>query len=86
MPETHAPFDTSGTEVGADGVRRYRGLHRNVVALLRETVQRFPDRPAVVELDGPAVGYAELWDRAARVAGGLRDAGGRRGRDGVRDR
>ncbi len=79
MPEIHAPFDGSGTEVGADGIRRYAGLHRNVVALLRETVQRFPDRPAVVELDGPAVGYAELWDRAARVAGGLRDAGVGRG-------
>ena len=73
MPEDNAgnPFDGSGTEVGADGIRRYTGLQRNVVVLLRETVQRHPDRTAVVELDGPAVTYAELWARAARVAGGL---------------
>jgi long-chain acyl-CoA synthetase len=33
----------------------------------------------VVELDGPRVTYGELWDRAARVAGGLRAAGIGRG-------
>ncbi|HEV7727330.1 MAG TPA: AMP-binding protein [Modestobacter sp.] len=80
MPEDSAlaeaaPFDTSGIEVGTDGIRRYTGLRRNVVALLRDTVERFGERTAVVELDGPAVTYAQLWDRARRVAGGLRDAG-----------
>jgi long-chain acyl-CoA synthetase len=70
-----SPFDTSGIEVGADGIRRYSGLPRNVVALLQGTVERFPDRPAVIELRGSSVTYAELWDRARRVAGGLRDAG-----------
>jgi len=78
VPED-APFDTSGIEVGADGTKRYTGLHRNVVALFRETVERHPDRPAVVELDGPQVSYAELAQRASRVAGGLRDAGVRPG-------
>ncbi|MCW2577095.1 MAG: putative fatty-acid--CoA ligase, partial [Modestobacter sp.] len=81
MPEQNAanPFDSSGTEVCADGIRRYTGLQRNVVVLLRETVERFPDRTAVIELDGPSVTYAELWERAGRVAGGLRDAGVRPG-------
>ncbi|MCU1619047.1 MAG: putative fatty-acid--CoA ligase, partial [Modestobacter sp.] len=81
MPEHNAanPFDSSGTEVGADGIRRYTGLQRNVVVLLREIVERFPDRTAVIELDGPSVTYAELWERAGRVAGGLRDAGVRPG-------
>ena len=74
MPE-QSPFDSSGISVGADGIRRYTGLHRNVVVLLQDTVARFPDRAAVVELDGPSVSYAELWARAARVAGGLRQAG-----------
>jgi len=69
------PFDSSGIEIGADGIRRYTGLHRNVVALLRDTVERFGDRTAVTELDGPSVTYAELWSRALRVAGGLRAAG-----------
>jgi acyl-CoA synthetase (AMP-forming)/AMP-acid ligase II len=41
--------------VSPDGVRRYTGLQPHVVLLLRETVERFPDRPAVVELDGPSV-------------------------------
>jgi long-chain acyl-CoA synthetase len=70
-----SPFDTSGIEVGADGIRRYTGLRRNVVALLQHTVERFPERTAVVELGGPSVTYAGLWERARRVAGGLRDAG-----------
>ena len=71
----NSPFDISGIEVGADGIRRYVGLQRNVVAMLRDTVQRFPDRTAVVELDGPTATYRQLWDRALRVAGGLRESG-----------
>src|SRR3954451_1562617 len=55
-----SPFDTSGIQVGADGVRRYEGLPRNIVAMLRTTVERFGDRRAVVELDGASVTYAEL--------------------------
>ena len=31
-----SPFDSSGIEVGADGIRRYTGLPRNVVAMLRD--------------------------------------------------
>ena len=70
-----SPFDASGTRVGADGVRRYEGLPRNVVAMLRGTVERFGERRAAVELDGPTATYAELWERGLRVAGGLRAAG-----------
>src|SRR3954451_20916292 len=69
------PFDTSGIEVGADGIRRYVGLQRNVVARLRSTVERYQERTAAGQLGGPSVTYAELWDRALRVAGGLRAAG-----------
>src|SRR4051794_1028054 len=43
--------------------------------MLRDTVERHPDRTAVVELDGPSATYAELWERARRVAGGLRARG-----------
>ena len=43
------------------------------------SVERDPDGEAVVELDGPRVTYRELWDAAARVAGGLRAAGVGRG-------
>ncbi|WP_346619297.1 AMP-binding protein [Blastococcus montanus] len=69
------PFDTSGIETGADGVRRYTGLPENVVRMLAGVVAARTDRVAIVELGGPQLTYAELWQRAMRVAGGLRDAG-----------
>jgi long-chain acyl-CoA synthetase len=69
------PYDRSGTEDGPDGIRRYTGLPRNLPAMLRGSVDRFPDRDALVELGGERVTYRQLWDRAARVAGGLRAAG-----------
>ena len=70
-----APFDRSGTTTGPDGVRRYTGLDENLPHLLRAAVDAQPDREAVVELGGPRLTYRELWDRSARVAGGLRAAG-----------
>jgi acyl-CoA synthetase (AMP-forming)/AMP-acid ligase II len=75
MRAVDSPFDTSGIEVGADGIKRYVGLPRNVVEMLRSTVERYPERTAVAELGGPSVTYAELWDRARQVAGGLRADG-----------
>jgi long-chain acyl-CoA synthetase len=74
-----SPFDTSGVEVGADGIRRYAGVGGTVVDMLSATVERHSERTAVIELDGPSVTYGELWERALRVAGGLRDAGVRPG-------
>ncbi|MPQ96568.1 AMP-binding protein [Modestobacter sp. I12A-02628] len=72
---TQYPFDRTGTEVGDDGIRRYTDLPEDVVQMLRHTVDRFGDRTAVVEVGGPSATYAELWSRAARVAGGLCAAG-----------
>jgi long-chain acyl-CoA synthetase len=72
MPQ---PFDRNGTEVGPDGVRRYTGLPQNLLHLLRAAVDAHPDSEALVELGGERVTYRQLWDRAARVAGGLRAAG-----------
>src|SRR5215218_5907879 len=69
------PFDRSDIELGPDGIRRYRGLPQNVPAMLQEVVDRSPDGEALVELGGERVTYRQLWDRAARVAGGLRAAG-----------
>jgi acyl-CoA synthetase (AMP-forming)/AMP-acid ligase II len=64
---------------GADGIKRYLDLPASVVELVRTRVEATPRREAVVVLDGPRVTYRELWDAAARVAGGLREAGLRRG-------
>ncbi len=69
------PFDRTGTTTGADGVRRYADLPQNLLHVLRTAVETQPDREAVVELAGPRLTYRELWDRSARVAGGLRAAG-----------
>jgi long-chain acyl-CoA synthetase len=68
-------FDTSGIERGADGIARYTGRPASLVAMLRATVDRAADREAVVELGGPRLTYQQLWDGAARVAGGLKAQG-----------
>ncbi|MGI9008586.1 MAG: class I adenylate-forming enzyme family protein [Streptosporangiaceae bacterium] len=73
------PFDDSGVRTGPDGVRRYPDLHESLVAMLRDSVQASPDAEALVEVGGGRLSYAGLWDAAARVSGGLRDAGIRPG-------
>ncbi|MEN3356628.1 MAG: long-chain acyl-CoA synthetase [Mycobacteriales bacterium] len=74
MTELH-PFDEAGVERDGAAVKRYARLPASVVEMLRVSVDRDPDGEAVVELDGPRVSYRQLWDDAARVAGGLRSAG-----------
>jgi long-chain acyl-CoA synthetase len=69
------PFDMSGIERGADGIARYVDRPASLVAMLRATAERHPGVEAVVELGGDRLTYRELWDRAARVAGGLRAEG-----------
>src|SRR3954467_1581272 len=78
-PRGRNPYDTSGVERGADGVARYRGRPDSLVHMLRATVERHPDGLAVAEIGGGQVTYRELWERAARVAGGLRAEGVERG-------
>src|SRR5436309_6960966 len=73
------PFVETGVQRGTDGVKRYVELPDSVVAMLRTSVERDPGAEAVVELDGRRLSYQELWDCAARVAGGLRAGGVRRG-------
>ena len=78
-PRGQAPFDTSGIRRGEDGIARYTRLAPSVPAMVRETVERHPDAEAIVEVGGERLSYAQLWDRAARVAGGLADGGITRG-------
>ena len=75
----HYPFDMRGVVRGSDGVKRYSGLAPSVAAVLEESVERAPHDEALVELDGPRLSYAQLWERARSVAGGLREAGVDRG-------
>lgn len=73
------PFDESGVSRGADGVSRYQNLAGSLVEMLRSTVEKAPGSEAIVEAGGPRINYRELWDRSARVAGGLRYQGIGRG-------
>jgi acyl-CoA synthetase (AMP-forming)/AMP-acid ligase II len=73
------PYDMSGVYRGDDGLLHYEGLHPSLVHMLRETVERVPDREALVEVGAGRLTYRELWDRASRVAGGLAAKGVERG-------
>jgi long-chain acyl-CoA synthetase len=73
------PFDDSGVERGADGIKRYTDRPDSLVHMLRASVEAGADNDAVIEVGGDRVTYQQLWDRAGRVAGGLRAAGVQRG-------
>jgi long-chain acyl-CoA synthetase len=73
------PFDDSGVTRDANQIARYDVLPRSLIEMLRATVDRVPAAEAVVELGGERVTYRDLWDRAARVAGGLKASGIERG-------
>jgi long-chain acyl-CoA synthetase len=77
-------FDMTGVVRGEDGIKRYQGLPRNLVQMFRAAVDQDGAAEAVVETgaenaESPRLSYASLWDRAARVAGGLRGLGVQRG-------
>ena len=78
-PRGRNPFDDTGVERGSAGVARYVNRPASLVHLLRSSVDRDATATAVVEAGGSSVSYGELWDRAARVAGGLRRVGIDRG-------
>ena len=69
------PYPLDGIARRADGVLRYTFLPPSLVAMLRTRVDTDPSGEAIVELGGPRLTYRELWDAAARVAGGLRTDG-----------
>ncbi len=79
LPRGRNPFDETGVQRGADGVARYVGRPPSLVAMLRASVERDAAATALVEVGGSSLSYGELWQRAARVAGGLRGAGVARG-------
>ena len=73
------PFDYSGITRDARGIAHYDNRPASLVAMLRATVERSPDHEAIVEIGGERVNYRQLWEHAARVAGGLRAQGVGRG-------
>ena len=73
------PFDQSGIVRGDDGIARYQGRPPSLVEMLRRTVEAAPRSEAIVEVGGERINYRDLWDRSARVAGGLQALGIKRG-------
>ena len=73
------PFDQTGITRGADNIARYDDRPASLIEMLRRTVDQSPAHEAIVEIGGPSINYRELWDRSARVAGGLRALGIARG-------
>src|SRR2546430_15991719 len=65
------PFDDSGITRSADGIARYQDRPPSLVEMLRRTVEAAPQSEAIVEVSGERINYRDLWDRAARVAGGV---------------
>jgi acyl-CoA synthetase (AMP-forming)/AMP-acid ligase II len=73
------PFDYSGISRDPQGISRYSDRPDSLVAMLRATVDKSPEHEAIVELGGERINYRQLWDRASRVAGGLKGNGIERG-------
>ena len=81
-PRGRNPFDDTGVVRDADGRARYLDGPASLVHLLRASVDRDAGATAILTVgDGEeaSLTYGELWDRATRVAGGLRRMGIDRG-------
>lgn len=73
------PFPQSEVTRDSTGTPRYASVQETLIDVLRAHVEQRPDAEAVAEVGGDRLTYRQLWDRAARTAGGLRAAGVRRG-------
>jgi acyl-CoA synthetase (AMP-forming)/AMP-acid ligase II len=73
------PFATTGVSRDRNGIPHYDQLPSTLLDMLSEHVDTRGDSEAVIELGADRLTYRQLWDRAARVAGGLRDGGLQRG-------
>jgi acyl-CoA synthetase (AMP-forming)/AMP-acid ligase II len=82
IPRDGNPFATTGVSRDANGIPRYDDLPATLLDMLAEQVERRPRTEALVELaarGADRLTYRQLWDRASRVAGGLRAGGVRPG-------
>jgi len=73
------PFDYSGITRDSSGIAHYDDRPNSLLEMLRATVDKSPDHEAIVELGGERVTYHQLWERSARIAGGLKQSGMNRG-------
>ncbi|MDP7721273.1 class I adenylate-forming enzyme family protein [Mycobacterium sp. TY814] len=69
------PFPRDGITADRDGVAHYDDIPATLLDMLDAQVTARPDSEALVELGAERLTYRQLWDRASRVAGGLRAGG-----------
>jgi long-chain acyl-CoA synthetase len=69
------PFDYTGITRDVQGVPHYERLPNSLVEMLRRRVDQTPAAEAIVEVGGGRMTYRQVWDSAARIAGGLRAQG-----------
>jgi acyl-CoA synthetase (AMP-forming)/AMP-acid ligase II len=74
-PRGRNPFGSEGVVRDPGGLARYVDRPRSLVTMLRAAVERRGAATAVVEVGGGRLSYAQLWERASRVAAGLRRRG-----------
>ncbi|TXI60859.1 class I adenylate-forming enzyme family protein [Mycolicibacterium mageritense] len=79
IPRGSDPFPRTGVVRDDAGVPYYADVPATLGEMLRTHVDARPDAEAVVEVGGDRLTYAQLWERASRVAGGLRAQGVERG-------
>ncbi|MDT5118381.1 MAG: hypothetical protein QOE30_4120 [Mycobacterium sp.] len=75
IPRGHHPFSTTGVSRDHDNIPRYDDVPATLLEMLAEHVDHRPESEALVEVGAGRLTYRQLWDRAARVAGGLRATG-----------
>ncbi|MBO0865862.1 MAG: AMP-binding protein [Mycobacterium sp.] len=73
------PFPTTGVSRDRNGIPHYDELPATLLDMLAEHVKTRPNGEALIELGADRMNYRQLWDAAARVAGGLRAGGLQRG-------
>ncbi|GBE66970.1 O-succinylbenzoic acid--CoA ligase [Mycobacterium sp. MFM001] len=79
IPRGHNPFPTTGVTRDRDGIPHYDELPATLLDVLAHHVETRPGSEAVAEVGAERLTYQQLWDAAARVAGGLRADGLQRG-------
>lgn len=79
LPRGRNPFDETGLRRDANGIASYVDRPASLVAMLRASVERDGAATAVLQVGGESLSYGGLWERSARVAGGLRALGLSRG-------